>query len=174
MVWRLSDPRYRELAETFNFKRYGETATIFARAQEGTVAKYNRQTLEVNSGEDNEGVRLALYFARKAPEIENTFDLLADSALARVVQIATGLPETIGLLDVDKQAAMIDWRLDLANLKDPEKLNRLLERFTALWDVEQANATAAPTGVETLFAESGSIGPDADVLLSLQSWRSAF
>ena len=30
----LADPRYKELAETFNFKRYGDTATVFARRSE--------------------------------------------------------------------------------------------------------------------------------------------
>jgi hypothetical protein len=170
---KLSDSRYRELAETFNFKRYGETATVFSRAQEGTVAKYNRAALEVSAGEENEGVRLALYFERKAAALDNVYDLIADPALARVVQVATALPQSIGALDVDKQAAMIEWRVDLASLKEPETLSRFIERFTALWDVEATNAAAsAPLdGAAALFANDGLIGPDGDALLALQSWR---
>jgi Protein of unknown function (DUF1217) len=171
---KLSDPRYRELAETFNFKRHGATTTIFTRAQEGTVAKFNRQALEVQAGGDNEGVRLALYFARKAPEAANTFDLIADPALARVIQIATGLPQSIGALDIDKQAAMIEWRLDTATLKEPDKLARLIERFTALWDVEAQAAAPTLDGAAALLADSSFAGPDGNVLLALQSWRSAF
>lgn len=171
---KLADTRYRELAETFNFKRHGAAATVFSRAQEGTVEKYNRQALEVQAGNENEGVRLALYFARKAPEVENTFDLIGDPALARVIQIATGLPQSIGALDVDKQAAMIEWRLDLTSLKDPAKLDRLIQRFTALWDVEQAQAAPPLDGAAALLADADLGGPDGGVLLALQNWRSAF
>jgi hypothetical protein len=171
---KLSDPRYRELAETFNFKRYGATATVFTRAQDGTVAKYERQALEVSEGATNEGVRLALYFARKAPDAENVFDLIADPALARVIQVAAGLPQSIGALDIDKQAAMIEWRVDFASLKEPDKLNRLIERFTALWDIENSNAAQSGASAISLFSDPSIIGPDGDTLLALQSWRSAF
>lgn len=167
----LADPRYKELAETFNFARYGETATIFSRAQTGTVAKFNRQSLEVEAGLENEGVRLALYFQRQAPKAENTYDLIADPALARVIQVAAGLPQSIGLLDVDKQVAMIEWRVDFSSLKQPDKLARLIERFTALWDVEQQSPILTDT--TTLFSDSSIIGPDGDTLLALQNWRSA-
>lgn len=166
----LADPRYKELAETFNFKRYGETATVFNRAQAGTVAKYNRQSLEVEAGRDNEGVRLALYFQRQAPKAENTFDLIADPALARVIQIAAGLPQSMGVLDIDKQAAMIEWRVDFASLKEPDKLARLIERFTALWDIEQPQQSIG-SDTAILFADNSITGPDGDMLLALQSWR---
>ena len=42
----LADSRYRDFADTFNFKRYGETTTIFDRTRQGTVDKYVRQMLE--------------------------------------------------------------------------------------------------------------------------------
>lgn len=167
----LSDPRYKELAETFNFARYGETATIFAKAQVGTVAKYNRQALEVEAGQDNEGVRLALYFQRQAPKAKNTFDLIADPALAKVIQVATSLPQSIGVLDVDKQVAMIDWRLDFSSLQEPVKLARLIERFTALWDVEAQPQTSL-NSASILFSDSSIAGPDGDMLLALQNWKS--
>ena len=169
---KLADPRYKELAETFNFKRYGDTATVFTRAQTGTVDKFNRQSLEVEAGRDNEGVRLALYFQRQAPKASNTFDLIADPALARVIQIASGLPQSMGLLDIDKQAAMIDWRVDFASLKEPEKLARLIERFTALWDIEQPQQGGL-SNTAILFADNSIVGPDGDMLLALQSWRTA-
>ena len=168
----LTDPRYKDLAETFNFARYGETATVFARAQTGTVAKFNRQSLEIEAGQENEGVRLALYFQRQAPKVENTFDLIADPALARVIQIAAGLPQSMGVLDIDKQAAMIEWRVDFASLKEPDKLARLIERFTALWDIEQP-LQGIGSNTAILFADSSIIGPDGDMLLALQSWRTA-
>jgi hypothetical protein len=113
---------------------------------------------------------LALYFQRQAPKAENTFDLIADPALARVIQIAAGLPQSMGVLDVDKQAAMIEWRVDFASLKEPDKLARLIERFTALWDIEQPQQSIT-NNTAILFADNSIIGPDGDMLLALQSWR---
>ena len=67
----LTDPRYLEFASTYDFDRYGSIATTFTKARQGTVDKYLRQTLEENEGAKNEGVRLALYFERKAPRYRN-------------------------------------------------------------------------------------------------------
>jgi hypothetical protein len=53
----LADTKYRDFAEAFNFARHGETATIFSSAQQGTVDKYHRLTLEEEAGADNTGVR---------------------------------------------------------------------------------------------------------------------
>jgi hypothetical protein len=170
---KLADPRYKELAETFNFARYGETATVFDRAQIGTVQKFNRQTLEAEAGLDNEAVRLALYFRRQAPKAENFFDIIADPALAKVVQVLSGLPASIGAIDIDKQAALFNQRIDLANLKDPAKLEAQIERFAALWDAESQNTVAGAEGIASLLVgvEPSGFGPDDSTLLALQSWR---
>lgn len=165
----LTDPRYREFAETFNFARHGGTATIFDRAQQGTVDRYVRQTLEVDAGASNEGVRLALYFQRKAASVATPFHLMADRALLKVTQIALGIPEATGTMDIDKQAAMISNKLDVEDLKEPEKLDKFLERFTALWEIE--NPTAAPTsGIAELVTGSSS-GIGMDLLQQIQRVR---
>ena len=68
---RLADTRYREFVETFNFARYGDDHDRSStRTRQGTVDRYVRQTLEEDAGAQNEGVRLALYFERKAPSID--------------------------------------------------------------------------------------------------------
>ena len=67
---KLTDKRYAGFVSAFNFMEHGEKATTFAIAQQPSVDKYMRQTLEENAGKDNEGVRLALYFERKAPETD--------------------------------------------------------------------------------------------------------
>ncbi|MFC4173644.1 DUF1217 domain-containing protein [Microvirga sp. GCM10011540] len=164
---RLADKRYKEFATTFNFVRYGPVTTTFERTQKGTVDNYLRQSLEASSGDEDPGVRLALYFSRKAAEIKNSFDILADPALLQVVQVALSLPEETAMGNIDAQAAMINHKLDIESLKDPKGLERFLARFTTLWDVKN-NVTSAP--VMTLFTGiSPSSGLDADLLLSLQN-----
>ena len=163
----LVDPRYREFATTFNFERYGTTTTTFSDASGGTVDRYVRQTLEQDAGEDNEGVRLALYFARKAAEIDSAFEILGDRALLTVVQTALGIPAASATQDIEKQAAEIEKRFDLADLKDPEKLDEFLTRFATLWEIQQPTTT--PTNAALNVLQPAPFGIDVNTLVSLQS-----
>lgn len=163
---RLSDKRYKEFATTFNFARYGEAATSFTEAQQGTVDNYVRQSLEMSAGEDDQGVRLALYFSRKAAEIKNPFDILADPALLEVVQTALGIPKEAALGSIDAQAATIKKRLDIDSLKDPKAVEKFLKRFTGLWDAKN-NSASSP--VLNLFTGVSSSGLDMDAVISLQN-----
>ena len=166
---KLSDPKYREFVESFNFARHGETATIFERARQGTVDRYTRQTLEMDAGASNEGVRLALYFQRKAASVETPFHLMADRALLKVTQIALGIPEATATMDIDRQAEMISKKLDIEDLKDPEKLDKFIGRFTALWELENPAAPAA-SGVVQLFGGYDN-GIGYDLLTQMQNIR---
>ncbi len=166
----LSDSRYQDFVKAFNFNRYGESATIFSAAREGTVEKYVRQNLEETAGTDNEGVRLALYFERKASGISNAYDILADSALLKVVQTALRIPVETGSQDIDKQAALIEKRLDVADLQDPEKLQDFLTRFASLWDVDNPSSTTTSPAL-ALFVKPTEASFSSDLLLSLQNLK---
>jgi hypothetical protein len=165
----LADPRYRDFVETFNFARHGATTTVFDRTQQGTVDRYVRQTLEEDAGQQNEGVRLALYFERKATALTSPYSILADRALLRVVQTALGLPPAMSAMDIDRQAQLIADRLDIEDFKDPQKLRTFLHRFTSLWEIENpATAPVTPTVAIGQPIEAG-IGPS--LLASLQNLR---
>jgi hypothetical protein len=165
----LSDPRYREFAATFNFARYATTATVFDRTRQGTVDKYVRQTLEEDSGQQNEGVRLALYFERKAPDITSAYGILGDAALLKVVQTALGLSPATSAMDIDRQAQMIDERLDIADFKEPEKLQLFLNRFTSLWELE--NPPQAPVTPSLIIGQPIESGIGSSLLASLQNLK---
>lgn len=167
MANKLSDKRYGEFVKAFNFDRYGELATTFATARAETVDRYVRQTLEEQAGEQNEGVRLALYFQRKAPELTSAYGIMADPALLKVVQTVLGLP--VGQqTDVDATAKLIEARVDMADLQSPEKVRKLLQRFTAIWDVSSGVA-AAP--ITMLFSAPPGGGMSFDLLYSLQTLK---
>ena len=162
----LTDTRYREFVKTFNFAAFGETATAFTRTQQGTVDKYLRQTLEENAGADNEGVRLALYFERKASGIDSYYDILADPALAQVVRTALGLPQAIATADIDKQVDLMKARFDIEDFQDPEKLSDFIERFTSLWEIDNPSSTVQ-TSIAALFGQPVEFGISTDVLLTI-------
>ncbi|MEJ2118327.1 MAG: DUF1217 domain-containing protein, partial [Alphaproteobacteria bacterium] len=71
----LSDNRYKDFAETIDFEAFGTATTSTSATQQGTVDKFLRQSLEEDTGVQNEGARLALYFERKAADIEDVFNI---------------------------------------------------------------------------------------------------
>jgi hypothetical protein len=139
----LSDPRFREFAEAFNFVRFGGTTTAFDRTQQGTVDRYLRIQLETDAGRGDEGVRMALYFQRKAPEVGSVFGLMGDPALYKVIQTVLGLPPSYSNTNIDTQAAFIGSRINIEDFKSPEKLEAFITRFTARWQATNGGAAQA-------------------------------
>ncbi|MBL8581411.1 MAG: DUF1217 domain-containing protein [Rhizobiaceae bacterium] len=167
---KLSDKRYRDFVDTFNFAANGETATIFTKARQGTVDKYLRQTLEEDAGKQNEGVRLALYFERKAPEITSFYSVLADTALSKVVRTALGLPDSFATADIDKQVALFESKLDIADFQDADKLGEFLTRFTSMWEIDNPTSPAQ-TSMSVLFSQPVEYGVSTNLLLAMQKMR---
>lgn len=131
---------------------------------------YLRQSLEDDAGAEDIGVRLALYFSRIAPTATNGFAILGDNALSQVVKTVLGLPDGASASALDRQAAIIEDRVDLDSFKDPVQLDRFIQKFTAIWDAKN-NAVADP--ILALFGNGGaSSSLDADLLLSVQRNRS--
>jgi hypothetical protein len=164
-----SSKKWAELVASFNFDSEGNLTreTLGTIQQRGetleTVNLYMRQTLEENEGESSEAVRLALYFERTAPTITDAYEIIADEALTEVFRTIFGYTEDFANMDVDAQAKVINAQLELSDLQDPKKLQRLIERYTAMYDTE--NATYDTTAVSILSGSSGTIS--ADLLFSI-------
>ena len=167
---KLSDARYREFATAFDFARLGDKATSASAAQVGTVEKYVRQRLEEDAGSQNEGVRLALYFERKAPKITNIYQILADPALIKVAQIALGISSMTSMADVDKQANMLSEKIDVTDFQTPAKLQKFLQRFSVMWEVENGSATSQ-SAATILMAQPLETGISMDMLTTLQNLK---
>jgi hypothetical protein len=167
---KMTDKRYAALAAAFDFEALGTSATTYNKAQQPTVDKYMRQALEEGAGKTNQGVRLALYFERKAPTITNWYDVLADTALASVVRTALGLPDSFAAANIDKQAQLFEQKLDIADFTDPKKLGKFLTRFTSLWEI---NNPSSPTqaSASILFAQPTTAGISTDLMMAMLKLR---
>ncbi|MGO7687659.1 DUF1217 domain-containing protein [Rhizobium ruizarguesonis] len=173
-VNKLDDNRFAELVGAFNFDQDGNisadpTGTVQQRGDVlETIDSYVRLTLEDDQGDSNTGVRLALYFERKAPEISNAYDILGDSALFEFFTTTFNLSSYVSNMDVDKQAEMVDNFIDMKDLSDPDKVDDLIQRFTAMYDM--ANGTGTTSSALSILTGSATIS--ADTLLAMAQLKS--
>lgn len=165
---RLTDSRFKAFATVFDFAGNGANTTDSVLVQNGVVNRYIQQNLETSAGEENEGVRLALYFKRTAPSVTSAYGILGDVALWKVVKTIFSFPDEMANADIGKQAAAVTKRLDIASLADPAKLDKLITRFTAVWDAQ--NAASSP--LLSLFGPgSSSSGMGLDLAMTLHNLK---
>ncbi|WP_439403370.1 DUF1217 domain-containing protein [Bradyrhizobium sp. DASA03068] len=158
-----SDPRFADIAASFNFDSKGNVARLPTMGPQKrdqfreTQANYLRQSLEQQQGDMNPGVRLALYFQRKAGEITSAYDILADKALSEVFRTTFNLPDSMAAMPIDQQAKFVDRFMKIKDLSDPAKVEKLLGRFSAMYDVKNSQSTGqAQSPLLDLFQGSSS------------------
>lgn len=142
-----SDPRFAEIVASFNFDSKGNVARLPMMGPQKrdqfreTQANYVEQSLEQQQGDANPGVRLALYFQRKAGDITSAYDTLADKALSEVFRTTFDLPDSMAAMPIDQQAKFVDRFMKIKDLSDPAKVTKLLSRFSAMYDIRNSQST---------------------------------
>jgi hypothetical protein len=142
-----SDPRYAEIVASFNFDSKGNVARLPMMGPQKrdqfqeTQSNYLEQSLEQQQGDTNPGVRLALYFQRKAGDITSAYDILADKALSEVFRTTFDLPDSMAAMPIDQQAKFVDRFMKIKDLSDPAKVEKLLNRFSAMYDIRNSQTT---------------------------------
>ncbi|EHR03530.1 DUF1217 domain-containing protein [Bradyrhizobium sp. WSM471] len=142
-----SDPRFAEIVASFNFDSKGNVARLPMMGPQKrdqfreTQANYVEQSLEQQQGDANPGVRLALYFQRKAGDITSAYDILADKALSEVFRTTFDLPDSMAAMPIDQQAKFVDRFMKIKDLSDPAKVTKLLNRFSAMYDIRNSQST---------------------------------
>lgn len=137
-----SDPRLHELAGAFRFE-ITRSSLQRPEAADHFIHRFTALGFEEQQGETDTGVRLALDFLRKMPEIAHRggtrksrlLAILGDKALSEVVFAALGLPQEMARMDLDRLVVQLEKRLDLDSLRDPAKLMRFVERFATMYDM---------------------------------------
>ena len=167
---KLDNKAYAAFVAAFNFEQYGKDATTYVAAGQTTVDKYMRQTLEEDAGQTNEGVRMALYFQRKAPSLTDWYQVLADKALSQVVRTAFGMPDTFASADIDKQVKLFESKFDIKDFADPAKLDKFITRFTTMYEIQNPTSTAT-TSVSVLFSQPTTIGVSTDLMMAMQQMK---
>lgn len=137
-----ADIGFQKIAGSFNFAADGFIETGSAQGVQNerglveTQRLYLTQAIEEEAGEESLGARLALYFERMAPTLTSNYEILADDALAQFIRTTFSISEETASSDIDQQKAMLDRFLDIDDLLDPEKVESLIQRFLALYDID--------------------------------------
>ncbi len=165
-----TDSRYKQIVASFNFDAKGNllqsgTSAVQDRGHlQSTVDNYYQNELEVKQGDENPGVRLALYFERKAQTVTSAYDILGDKALLEVFKTTYQMPDGFSNMKIEQQKALVEKKLNLSDLKDPEKVKKLIQRFSVFYDMAADQAYA-----QNSFSASGDIS--ADTLFTLSQLR---
>ncbi|GGF96219.1 hypothetical protein GCM10010924_25470 [Rhizobium wenxiniae] len=174
-VNQLDNKSFAKIVASFNFDTEGNLTsdTLGTVQQRGdvfqTVSNYYRQTLEEEQGDTNEGVRLALYFERKASSITSAYDILGDSALLNFFKTAYNLSTYFSSQELEKQAATVEKFVELDKLSDPDYVQKVIQRFTALYDSQNGATDSAALSI--LQGSSSSISPDTLLAVAQLSAR---
>jgi hypothetical protein len=145
LVNRMIDPRFKEIAEFLDFANSGLDKLKEAANTSTIIDKFHTNEYEKDMGEQNPALREMAYFKRNIDGIEDAYGILGDSVLLGVVQQVFNLPVEMAFQSVEKQKELIDARMDIEDLKDPEFLDRFAQRFLIAAD-QEANAAGTALG----------------------------
>ncbi|MDB5545389.1 MAG: flagellar biosynthesis protein FlgF, partial [Hyphomicrobiales bacterium] len=70
---------------------------------------------------------------------------------------------------LDAQMSLINQKMNVADLRDPTKLNKFLQRFAVAYDA--AHGTPGVTAASVMQGGGGTIGLNSDLLMSIQRMR---
>ena len=170
-----TDKRLKQIVASFNFDAKGNLIQSAAGSvqdrghQQQILDGYLQNELEVQQGDENPGVRLALYFERKAQTITSAYDLLGDNALLQFFKTTFQMPDGFSNMKVEQQKAIVEKKITMSDLKDPAKVKKLVQRFSVMYDMAQD--TFASGAASVLSGSSGGIS--ADTLFTLSQLRGA-
>ena len=156
LAYRMIDPRYVEMATALRLDT-GSSILKDASAMGEVGARWLVNGFEKDLGEQNPALREAMYFRRKAPKIENMYQVLSDKALRHVVMKVAGLPDQMASQPVEKQAAALEKRINVEDLKDPNYVDDLMRQFLVIEDA-QAGTGSIDAGIASLFQPIGGDG----------------
>ena len=138
----LNNPNILAFAKAFNFAANGTSTTSSSSLVSSVVSQYTENALETEQGQQDPGVQLALYFQQHAANITDMYSVLADKNLLTVVQTALGISPDTSAEPVDQQYALLTKAVNVADFKNPTKLQAFIARFSAMYDATNSSSAS--------------------------------
>lgn len=160
---RLGDDRYVQLSEAFGFGPGDTVKTGSAEDMANLVFTNKVQAFEEAVGEQEESMRVALYGQREIVNLANDgssvdtqwFNVMGQSALREMFEVALGLPESLSQIDLDQQLETFKSRSesmfgtdDISDFSDPDLMTKLVNTYLAReqltnFDISQSSGATA-------------------------------
>lgn len=159
LVARMVEPRWTKLATAM----YGLNLDQDFFQNEANVNAildgYKTNEFEKFEGNNAEGIRQSMYFKRLAGDITEVSQILADKSIMEVVRVGLGLPESFLSLDYEQQKARLEKEVDVADFENPEKIDKMIERYLIMTEINNTDPAANP--LISLFQpiSTGYVGP---------------
>ena len=145
LVSKLSDDNYTKLNEALGFSTDGVASENFKDPVwvDEMLETYTTQRLIDNQSEENSAVGVALAFDQKWDEIDSWYNVLADEDLADFFLTAYGLSDMQDSASVDSMKAVLESRMSLEDLQDPEVREKLIRQYSAFAEPDEDTSTSA-------------------------------
>ena len=159
---RFTDSRYRDLSEAFGLgpnETRGNREPGFA---SDIVARYQANSFEIATGDQDQSLRIALYAERILPEVvggdgsvaRKWFSIMGQPPLRALFERALGLPEAIGQVDIDQQLGVFQDRAervfgvsDPAEFADAEILDNVITAYLARSQIQSFDASTSSASI---------------------------
>lgn len=124
---------------------------------QSVVQQYTEAQFESVLGNSSNSLREARYAQQNLPNVTNWYSVIADPALANVVQTVLGLPTAFGALNITQQNQTLSQRMNIKDFQNPQKLSAMLTQYVAMSDPTGASSSAS-AALQLLTASSSSSG----------------
>ena len=143
LINRMTDDKYTLANEELGFNADGTAGANFTDPDwvEEMVERYTEQRLIDTQSDVNESVGTALAFEQKVSGLTSWYKVLADTEMKEFIMTAFGMPESSANASVDSLKKMLEKRMDIEDLQDPEVQEKLIRQFSAFAAVTQSQTT---------------------------------
>lgn len=162
---KLSDKRYKELAEAFGFGTFATPNTKLSTFADTILTKFRQQTFETSVGEVDGSMRIALYAERTLPELAEKkqsqatkwYTVIGSEPLRNLFQTVFSLPSSFGTLNVDQQLATLQKKAkamfgsdSVDQFADPEAMQKLLRNYIVRAEAASGAISSSTKGASAL------------------------
>lgn len=167
---RLNNTQYTRFAEAL--APSNGTISISAETLADIGTRFEAVSFKVAVGEIDNSMRLALNYQSEISETAGSsssndaiaYSLLGSIPMRTVLETTLNLPSDIASLDIEKQAEILQTKLneqfgikDLSTLSDSENVTKVIQRYQAMESINSGPAATAPGYVAlTLLSNIGS------------------
>lgn len=166
---RFSDSRYSDFSEAFGLGPGEIPGSLTPGFAENIVARFQANSFEIATGNQDETMRIALYGERTLPDVvggagserQKWFSIMGQPPLRQMFETAFGLPSAFGQADIDFQLGVFQDRAerlmgvsDPAEFSDPEVLDRLVTTFLARSQLDASGAGASGAAIALTLLQS--------------------